>query len=724
MVSNEVAALTMAYFILQGDLLTGCLGIKIQTEAIGGCAKLSCTNNLTGEDVTSWWYFENQTLLDPLVSHLNKSYNQDSRFTSKRSDDGRSASLWISNISFSDAGRYSCVMYTGSLKMWKENILLNVYGQTELRANKSIIVNETLTAVCCVDVTPISTSVEFSWILDNITFSPVTYYTQTNISYHLSHLCSFAFFRPVRTQHNKELFCVANDDWKGISKQMLNIWYPPTVQMVSSSTINVANDADILLVICMVEGNPTPDVFLQKLDDMFEWQTIDLKPLNKSNLTTQLWEFQLPSKDNYVNGMYRCTTSNALGNIDVSSIVSVETEKNSSISRSDNSWMTYALVVCATFILAVIFTRSTQKRCFSRYASLRREVSQTQDFVLTPVDNVTKYYLDQYMSMDKEDTDPETQKLREFDRKDVAFVVQLNKDMMRERWLGILHKGTAAETYTHMRRNTDVTIASEEWKYFLRHIAILPINENVVKTFGIVQMSGIPYCLQEYMAFGTLKSYLEVNFGQSRFYGNALEPVPHHFLTFASNVISGMKFLHHYCWLHPGLSTEKLLISQSGHSGFSCKLHDFCYAIFSGDRVKEELEKNNGKIRLNIPPEAKRNGEYTQQSDLWAVGVVLWEIFSYGAKIPEYREIQRPTDVLGKLTRPANCPGQLYEAMSLCWQWDQQSRLSFDELNEYLQSTTETYMVMRNQQVHTGAALSAMEPQPDIYNKEIYKVSN
>ncbi|PIK52334.1 hypothetical protein BSL78_10763 [Apostichopus japonicus] len=132
--------------------------------------------------------------------------------------------------------------------------------------------------------------------------------------------------------------------------------------MVSSSTINVANDADILLVICMVEGNPTPDVFLQKLDDMFEWQTIDLKPLNKSNLTTQLWEFQLPSKDNYVNGMYRCTTSNALGNIDVSSIVSVETEKNSSISRSDNSWMTYALVVCATFILAVIFTRSTQSK--------------------------------------------------------------------------------------------------------------------------------------------------------------------------------------------------------------------------------------------------------------------------------------------------------------------------------------------------------------------------
>ncbi|XP_071842292.1 uncharacterized protein [Apostichopus japonicus] len=692
----EVAALTVAYFFLQGDLFTGCLGIKIQTEAIGGCAKLSCANNFTGEDVTSWWYFENETLLEPLVSHLNKSYNKDGRYTSKRSDDGRSASLWISNISFSDAGMYSCVMYTGSPKMRRENILLNVYGQTELRANKSIIVNETITAVCCVDVTPISTIVEFSWILDNITFSPATYDTHTNISYHMSRVCSFAFFRPVRKQHNKELFCVANDDWKGISKQMLNIWFPATVQMVTSSIINVANDADILLVICMVEGNPTPDVFLQKLDDMFEWKIIDLKPLNKSNLTTQLWEFQLPSKDNHVNGMYRCTANNALDNIDVSSIVSVEKEINTSISRSDNSWMIYALAVFATFILAVIVTRSTQKRCFPRYSSLRRDALQTQDFVLTPVDtNVTKNYLDLYLSIDEEETDSETQKLREFDRKDVAFVVQLNKDMMRERWLGILHKGTAAETYTHMRRKTDATIASEEWKYFLRHIAILPINENVVETFGIVQMSGISYCLQEYMAFGTLKSHLEVNFGKSRFHGNALEPVPHHFLTFASNVINGMKFLHQYCWLHPGLSTEKLLISQSGHSGLSCKLHDFCYVTSSGDRVKEELEKNNGDLRLNIPPEAKRKGEYTQQSDIWAVGVVLWEIFSYGAKIPEYKEIQRSTDVLGKLTRPANCPGQLYEAMSLCWQWDQQSRLSFDELNEYLERTIETFMATK-----------------------------
>lgn len=33
---------------------------------------------------------------------------------------------------------------------------------------------------------------------------------------------------------------------------------------------------------------------------------------------------------------------------------------------------------------------------------------------------------------------------------------------------------------------------------------------------------------------------------------------------------------------------------------------------------------------MNFPPEAKRKGEYTRESDLWAVGVVLWEIFSYG----------------------------------------------------------------------------------------------
>ncbi|XP_071842284.1 uncharacterized protein [Apostichopus japonicus] len=723
------AVWTLACFLI----FEGCLGMKTQTEAIGSCAKLTCTNNFTGEDVTSLWYFENVTITDAVHSHTKEPYNQDDRYTSKLLDDGRSASLEITNVTVGDVGTYSCVMYTG-LRLWKEYMFLQIYSQPELRANKSILENETITAVCCVDVTPIWTIVELSWTLDEITFTPVEHDTQTNLSDSVSRLCSFASFQSDRKQHNKDLVCDVEGGRKGMSKQILNVWYPATVQMVTPSTINVAYDADILLVICKVDGNPPPDVSLQKLNDMFEWKTIDIKPLNKSNLTTQLWEFQLPSKDTYVNGMYRCTANNALGNIVVSSIISVEKDVSSSILRSDSSWIIYTISVIATFILALLVTMSTKKKCLSWCSNLRavrRDLPQTPDFALQRIDTlvnssetVEKNYLDMYASIDEEDHTQEPHKLKKFDGAYVTFVAQLNPETTRERWLGILNKGTVTETYTHMRSCTDVTKASEETEYFLRHIATLPKNETVVKTFGVFEKSGVTYCLEEYMAFGTVRTYLEITFGQSFLYGNAMEPVPQHFLTFASNVIDGMKFLHQNGWIHPGLSTEKLLISQTGNSSFSCKLYDFCYVMCSRGRLKEELEKNNGIVHLNIPPEAKRKGEYTRESDLWAVGVVLWEIFSYGAKIPQYKDILKPKDVLGKLTRPGNCPGQMYEAMSLCWQWDQQSRLSFDELNEYLQSTTETYMATTNQQVDTRAAASAMEPQPDIYNKEIYKVSN
>lgn len=59
-----------------------------------------------------------------------------------------------------------------------------------------------------------------------------------------------------------------------------------------------------------------------------------------------------------------------------------------------------------------------------------------------------------YASIDEEDHTQEPHKLKKFDGAYVTFVAQLNPETMRERWLGILNKGTVTETYTHMRSCT------------------------------------------------------------------------------------------------------------------------------------------------------------------------------------------------------------------------------------------------------------------------------
>ncbi|XP_071843689.1 uncharacterized protein [Apostichopus japonicus] len=694
--NHEAVAISEGFIFIFGgndDFIT-------QTNAIGDSVQVDCRSNFTELGIISMWFFENNLLVKPLRQGSN--HIQDSRYTLTLSDDGEKSRLEITSISYSDAGMYFCVLSTGS-KFWKEDFLLQTYGKPELTTNRTIVANDKITAVCCVQVAP-APKLEFSWALDYNTFSPkdvMNEFHATNDN-NGTIQCQVVAFPTDRKHNDKDLLCAVQDDHRAVSKATLNVWYPATVKMITASKLYIVNDADIVLFVCKVDGNPPPDVFLQRIDEQLEWKPVALKALVKSNLTTQLWEFHLPIKNN-VNGMYRCTANNTVGGIDVSGIVKVE----ESLSNSNKTWVISIALVVVTFVVAALIIKSTHKRCrdiprlsrYSRNRNVRRELPTIPSSAKESAESGAPNSFEMYHSIDRGDGASEQHQLKKFDTNDVTFVAQLNQETKQERWLGILHKGKISETIVHMRTHSAETEnCSEEWEYFVRHIILLPKNDIIVKTYGFAEKAGITYCLQEYLAFGTVRKYLEITFGQSFLYGNALEPVPQTFLTFAANVIDGMNFLHLNGWIHPGLSSEKLLFCSAETPGLCCKLYDFCYEMSSRERVDKELSKNRGNVLLNMSPEVKQTGAYTQGSDVWAVGVVLWEIFSYGANIPEYSELESHEGVLRKLVRPSNCPGQMYEAMSLCWQWDQHSRLSLDELKNYVKGTRETYMDMTKQQ--------------------------
>ncbi|XP_071843091.1 uncharacterized protein [Apostichopus japonicus] len=569
-----------------------------QTNAIGDSVQVGCRSNYTEHSIISMWFFENNLLVKPLRQGSN--HVQDFRYTLTLSDDGKNSWLEIASISFSDAGKYICVLSTGS-KLWREDFLLQTYGKPELTTNRTIVANDKITAVCCVPVAPIPT-LEFSWALDYNTFSPrdVMYEVHATKDNNGAIICEVVAFPTDRKHNDKDLLCTVQDDHRAVSKVTLNVWF----------------------------------------------------------------------------------------------------------SNSNKSWENIITLVVVTFVVAALIIKSTHKRCrdipqLSRYLRnriVRRELPTIPSAAEESAESDAPNSFVLYHIIDGGDRASEQHQLTKLDTNDVTFVAKLNPETKQERWLGILHKGKISETIVHMRSHSDTENPSEEWEYFVRHIILLPKNDIIVKTYGFTEKAGITYCLQEYLAFGTVRKYLEITFGQSVLYGNALEPVPQTFLTFAANVIEGMNFLHQNGWIHPGLCSEKLLFCYADTPGLCCKLYDFCYETSSQERVDKELSKNRGNVLLNMSPEVRQTGAYTRGSDVWAVGVVLWEIFSYGANIPDYSEIESHEDVLRKLVTPGNCPGQMYEAMSLCWEWDQHSRLSLDELKNYVKGTRETYVDMTKQQ--------------------------
>jgi len=89
-----------------------------------------------------------------------------------------------------------------------------------------------------------------------------------------------------------------------------------------------------------------------------------------------------------------------------------------------------------------------------------------------------------------------------------------------------------------------------------------------------------------------------------------------------------------------------------------------------------ESKKNSGILRGGkIPikwtsPEALISKKYSSKSDVWAFGVTLWEIYSFGET--PYKDMSH-VDIIQKiisgekLPRPALCPPKVYQLMTDCW---------------------------------------------------------
>ena len=75
--------------------------------------------------------------------------------------------------------------------------------------------------------------------------------------------------------------------------------------------------------------------------------------------------------------------------------------------------------------------------------------------------------------------------------------------------------------------------------------------------------------------------------------------------------------------------------------------------------------------------------KFTVASDVWAYGVTIWEIYTYG-ETPYYsfnNNEARKEIVRGlKLEIPETCPDSIKNIMRQCWMYDPMARCSFDKI--------------------------------------------
>lgn len=93
-----------------------------------------------------------------------------------------------------------------------------------------------------------------------------------------------------------------------------------------------------------------------------------------------------------------------------------------------------------------------------------------------------------------------------------------------------------------------------------------------------------------------------------------------------------------------------------------------------------------------MSPESLVDGVFTSQSDIWAFGVLLWEIMTLGQQPYPARnnvEVLHYVRDGGRLGRPQDCPEELYQLMLKCWSYSPEDRPTFRYLLEVLKSLKE-----------------------------------
>ncbi|KAI3422090.1 hypothetical protein GPALN_012624 [Globodera pallida] len=205
-------------------------------------------------------------------------------------------------------------------------------------------------------------------------------------------------------------------------------------------------------------------------------------------------------------------------------------------------------------------------------------------------------------------------------------------------------------------------------------------HENIVNFFGVSFEQQPKFIVLEFLEGGDLKKFLRENRPRPDTDPTTLKMAD--LLSAASDVARGCEHLEATRFVHRDIAARNcLLTAKIGRR--VVKIADFGMAR---DIYRNDYYRKGGKAFLPVrwmPPESFLDGLFTSKTDVWAFGVLLWEIFSLGY-IPysgrENHEVMRLIVAGDRLDPPIGVPSELYDIMLCCWNTDAEKRPSFADL--------------------------------------------
>ncbi|PIK39360.1 putative ephrin type-A receptor 1 [Apostichopus japonicus] len=216
---------------------------------------------------------------------------------------------------------------------------------------------------------------------------------------------------------------------------------------------------------------------------------------------------------------------------------------------------------------------------------------------------------------------------RMFNEKDICLVLKMKKGRIYDRWMGTITVSRDVSKCGVLTALGDGVVKNKDvhWDDFVKRTLDLPKTDHLVKIEGIGIEKSFLYLITEHLVCDPLDSIITCDSSTQGEITSIMSVTE--VMKMLAGILEGMEILQSYGFLHPGLSTKKILYTKQGQ----CKLYDFCLAEDAPKIIAFKKTQNEVSKTLNLfPPEALFRSEYTTESDVWATAIVIWEVIANG----------------------------------------------------------------------------------------------
>eukprot|EP00040_Diaphanoeca_grandis_P023333 m.126858 g.126858 ORF g.126858 m.126858 type:complete len:737 (-) comp29223_c0_seq5:133-2343(-) len=201
-------------------------------------------------------------------------------------------------------------------------------------------------------------------------------------------------------------------------------------------------------------------------------------------------------------------------------------------------------------------------------------------------------------------------------------------------------------------------------------------HPNIVKLLGVCLKAKPWLILEEFVVFGDLDTVLKACEEKD------VDLTEVELMLMIRHIVCGATYVASLQVVHSDYAARNCLVHRNNH----IKIADFGWSRQLAPGKKSFVRADIPKISTRwLAPECIDRKEFSEKSDVWAVGVTIWEVFT-NASLPykdvHFLQVHRLVKEGLRESRPPNCSNLLFAVLEKTWEFDPAKRPKLAEFEK------------------------------------------